>query len=81
MEAYMCIVMTLLLIFNLATVLVLLSLNKDKLKDRADRKTDELVEKAMSEREKREATLMDEGFDNIMRYQVNGMTGFEIDER
>lgn len=81
MLIYIGLITTLLLIMNAAVLYVLLSLNSEKLKDKADRKTDEEVERAMSEREKREATLMDEGFDNIMRYTVNGITGFEIDER
>lgn len=36
------------------------------------------VEEAM-EREAREAQKIDEGFQNIMRFEVNGKTGFEGD--
>jgi len=80
MMTYIGVVLTLLLIVNIACIATTLSLNSDTIKDKRTQKNEEIVEKAMSEREKREATLMDEGFDNIMRYQVNGITGFEVNE-
>jgi len=80
MMTYIGVVLTLLLIVNIACIATTLSLNSDTIKDKRTQKNEEIVEKAMSEREKREATLMDEGFDNIMRYQVNGMSGFDINE-
>lgn len=77
---YIGVVLTLLLIVNIACIATTLSLNSDTIKEKRTQKNEEIVEKAMSEREKREATLVDEGFDNIMRYQVNGMSGFDINE-
>ena len=40
----------------------------------ANRKRPEPVE----HREKEAKDLMDEGFENLMRYEVNGQTGFEM---
>lgn len=40
-----------------------------------ERKLDEIVEQTISEQAKRD--LMDEGFENIMAYSVNGANGFD----
>lgn len=44
----------------------------------ADERTDRQVELAMEESQRPDP--MDEGFENIMRFSVNGKTGFERDE-
>lgn len=48
--------------------------SKKKLRRYAEDRREEIVAKS---KEAKDAHLMDEGFDNIMRYSVNGSTGFE----
>ena len=45
------------------------------LRRRAGRKAEEAVDRAMEE-ESRRSRAMDEGFDNLMRYAVQGQDGF-----
>lgn len=47
-------------------------------KTQVDRRTEERVQEAMDEEaEKARRDELDEGFQNIMTYSVNGKTGFE----
>lgn len=49
-------------------------------KAQADRRTEEQVQEAMDEEaEKARRDELDEGFQNIMTYSVNGKTGFDGD--
>ena len=46
-----------------------------ELRRRRERKAEAAVDRAMEE-ESRRSRAMDEGFDNLMRYAVNGQDGF-----
>lgn len=44
-----------------------------------EQRNERKAEQAMADSAQREKDAMDEGFDNIMRFSVNGKTGFEIE--
>lgn len=75
---YLAIIATLLLIAVCADTGILVYLLRGKMARRSKEKTDEKVEQAEEERRKDKA--FDEGFENIMRFSVNGKTGFEMNE-
>lgn len=71
---YCCIVATLVLLCLAVILALLLKSTVKEHRVSAERKTDEAVEREM----KRD--FMDEGFENLMSYAVNGKNGFDDDK-
>ena len=79
MDETILVIITLLILLDLAvTAALYIRLCLPDEQERLERRVEAAQERAM-EAQRDRGELMDEGFENIMRFSVNGKTGFERD--